>query len=179
MNRWLVLALGSSLSLACGLRGAQADEISAGNWQKHEYNFRVLGFTSTYSCDGLADKLRALLLAAGARADARSTGGACSRGYGNPDKFASAKLTFYTLSPGEPQGQVAITGSWRAVEFTGRRPRELDLGDCELMDQFRQSVLPLFSVRNLVNQVSCIPNQASGSVINLKFESFQADKGKK
>ena len=29
-----------------------------GTWQSHKYTFQFLGFTSTYSCDGLADKLR-------------------------------------------------------------------------------------------------------------------------
>ncbi len=41
-------------------------------WQKHEYTFAYLGFTSTYSCDGLADKLKILLIASGARKDSKS-----------------------------------------------------------------------------------------------------------
>ena len=71
----------------------------AGAWQEHKYSFQYMGFTSTYSCDGLADKLKVLLLAAGARADVKSQPGACASGYGRPDKFARADLTFYTLQP--------------------------------------------------------------------------------
>ena len=65
----------------CGLSfSVVADEPSAtdatqGVWQKHEYSFQFLGFTSTYSCDGLASKLKVLLIAAGARADAKTTAG--------------------------------------------------------------------------------------------------------
>lgn len=45
-----------------------ADQPSApGLWQKQEYSFLFMGFTTTYSCDGLADKLKLLLIAAGAR----------------------------------------------------------------------------------------------------------------
>jgi hypothetical protein len=41
-----------------------------------------MGFTSTYSCDGLADKIKVLLIAAGARRDSKSRPGACASGFG-------------------------------------------------------------------------------------------------
>ena len=88
---------------------------ATGVWQKHEYRFSFVGFTTTYSCDGLADKLKLLLLAAGARKDAKSQPAACARGFGRPDKFASAYLTFYTLStPGADQA-----GAGRSSGRTG------------------------------------------------------------
>jgi hypothetical protein len=172
-------ALKHSFALViCGLSiPAMADAPSAadpeqGVWQKHEYSFQFLGFTTTYSCDGLASKLKVLLIAAGARADAKSTSEACARGYGSPDKFARARLTFYTLAPvgnGENKDP-SINGVWRSVTFADRSPRELRLGDCELVEQFRDRVLPMFVTRNVENRMTCVPNQLSGSVINLKFE---------
>src|SRR5580698_6865759 len=79
----LIFGFGSAV-----LAADRAPESGQGVWQKHEYNFQFLGFTTTYSCDGLANKLKVLMIAAGARADAKSTSGGCSRGYGVPDKFA-------------------------------------------------------------------------------------------
>jgi hypothetical protein len=158
-----------------------ADEPSAANpepgvWQKHEYSFQYLGFTTTYSCDGLASKLRVILIAAGARADAKSTSDGCARGYGRPDKFARARLTFYTLAPlGNAENATPPTnGVWRVVAFADRSPREVALGDCELMEQFRNQVLPMFTTRNVDSRMTCIPNQLSGSLISLKFEVFAA-----
>jgi hypothetical protein len=171
------------LGFACVICGfsitAFASESSAANpeqgvWQKHEYSFQFLGFTTTYSCDGLASKLKVLLIAAGARADAKSTSGACARGYGAPDKFARAYLTFYTLAPvanGE-NSSPPTNGVWRQVALADRSPRELRLGDCELVEQFRDKVLPMFTTRHVENQMTCVPKQLSGSVINLKFEVF-------
>ena len=145
-------------------------------WQERDYSFAFLGFTTTYSCDGLADKLKVLLLAAGARSDAQARPGACAGGYGRPDKFARAELKFYTLVPDTVEGGDAgpIDGIWRPVEFAPHRPRELSNGDCELVQQFKSSLLPLFSTRNVTENTTCIPNQESGSVIDLKFEALGA-----
>jgi len=108
---------------------ARADDTAAsmgtpGTWQSHKYSFQFMGFTSTYSCDGLADKLKTLLLAAGARADAKSRPGACASGFGRPDKFARADLTFSTLSPapGDAASDAKpVNGVWRTVTFTSRK----------------------------------------------------------
>jgi len=152
-----------------------------GTWQSHKYTFQFLGFTTTYSCDGLADKLKIVLLAAGARADVKSVPGACASGFGRPDKFARADLTFYTLTPADSGASAGagVQGAWRPVTFAARQPQQLALGDCELMEQFRQQVLPMFSTRNVVSNTTCIPHQESGSNIDLKFDAFAAVPGKK
>ena len=169
-----IVICGFGVTALAGETSATAPE--QGVWQSHEYSFQFLGFTSTYSCDGLASKLKVLLIAAGARADAKSTGDACAHGYGIPDKFARASLTFYTLAPLQAGESVSppINGAWRSVALADRSPREVRLGDCELVEQFRDKVLPMFTTRNVENRMTCVPNQLSGSVINLKFEVFAA-----
>jgi hypothetical protein len=161
---------------------ALADDASAsgaalGSWQTHKYSFQFLGFTSTYSCDGLADKLKKLLVAAGARADLKSQPGACASGFGRPDKFARADLTFSTLAPldgAAAAGGTPVKGTWRSVTFARNSPRDLQVGDCELVEQFRQQVLPLFTTRNVASNTTCVPHQESGSIIDLKFDSLTA-----
>ena len=179
----LVIAILGGFSLLISLlipRAGFADEPSArepGVWQKHEYSFVFMGFTSTYSCDGLADKIKLLLIAAGARHDAKSQPGACANGFGRPDKFARASLTFYTLAPGgpdTPQGTNQVDGVWGPVAIADRSPRDLGTGDCELVEQFRNNVLPMFTTRNVDDHTTCVPHQDSGSVIGLRFESFTA-----
>jgi hypothetical protein len=174
-------------ALACSLCGiafaaspARAESVAQpGAWQKHEYVFVFMGFTSTYSCDGLADQLHRLLLAAGARPDAHATPGACTAPFGKPDKFARADLSFYTLAPtaAATTGKEAGAGTWRAVRLAANSPHELGAGDCELVEQFREQVLPLFTTRNLDNHTTCVPHQLSGTTIDLKFEVFAAAPG--
>ncbi|HSZ09330.1 MAG TPA: hypothetical protein VK794_12400 [Steroidobacteraceae bacterium] len=177
----LVMSLGAVLfGVSLGSISVADDSTSSpapepGIWQKHEYTFRFLGFTSTYSCDGLADQLRVLLIAAGARRDSKSRAGVCASGYGRPDRLPQANLTFYTLTPVGGAGDAGgprVPGTWRPVMIATRMPRELTLGDCEVVEQFRTLVLPMFTVRNIDDHTTCVPHQESGSVINLKFETF-------
>jgi hypothetical protein len=154
-------------------------------WQKHEYSFTFMGFTSVYSCDSIADDLKRLLLAAGARADAKAVPLACGRDFGRPSKLAGAYLTFFTLAePGpathdESGGAPAAKtlGVWRSVEFlshspSGTGPLNLALGSCELVEQFRKEILPMFTTRSVLDKTVCVPHQLSGSGIDLHFEAL-------
>jgi hypothetical protein len=177
--RAAILGLAGTMLLCAAALAADAPDLPAarGSWQTHKYSFQFLGFTTTYSCDGLADKVKELLLAAGARADAKSQPGACAAGFGRPDKFARANLTFSTLAPVDAAAAAdgkPVNGIWRSVIFARYSPRNLRIGDCELVEQFRQQVLPMFTTRNVVSNTTCIPHQESGSVIDLKFDSFSA-----
>ena len=181
-TRWKLAAVLSCVlcSALLGSSASLADAPSPGEpgvWKKHEYSFTFLGFTSTYSCDGLADKLRLLLIASGARPDAKARAGACASEFGRPDKFAHADLTFYTLAPwltATASDALPVNGIWQPVSLADRSPRELSTGDCELVDQFRTMVLPMFTTQNIDNHTTCVPHQLSGSVIDLKFQSFTA-----
>jgi hypothetical protein len=151
-----------------------AAEQSLGVWQKHEYRFAYMGFTSTYSCDGLASKIKLLLIAAGARSDVKSQPGACAN-FGQPDKFANATVTFYTLAPAAADASAdakPVSAAWRQVSLSTLPPHDLGRGDCELIEQFRHSVLPMFTTRNIEDHVTCVPHQLSGSNIDLRFESL-------
>jgi len=177
-RHWAICAGLGLLGALWGAVTVRADDAvtSPGVWQKHQYSFDYFGFTSTYSCDGLADKLRRLLIAAGARKDAKATSGPCASAFGRPDKLARADLTFYSLVP-DPSGTAAAgqaaNGFWQPVELAPRTPRELELGDCELVDEFVSKVLPLLAVRNVENHTTCIPHQVAGSSFSVKFESFE------
>lgn len=170
-----VLSLGGGAALA-----ASPDESATtepGTWQARELNFQFFGFTSTYSCDGLADTLKVMLKTLGV-AKGLKVFPVCTRGYGRPDKLAAASLKFQTLQPQDAvrgdAGSAAspVPGSWRPVEFAWHKPYELGRGDCELVEQFANKILPLFATRNVQRNISCVPHQESGSVFDLTFEVF-------
>jgi hypothetical protein len=168
-------ALAALLAFHTCLADESTAESTAGIWQKHEYRFAYMGFTSTYSCDGLASKIKVLLIAAGARSDVNSRPGACASNFGQADKFANATVTFYTLAPATADASADATpvnAAWRQVSLSTLPPHDLGRGDCELIEQFRHSVLPMFTTRNIEDHVTCVPHQLSGSNIDLRFESL-------
>ena len=178
----------AAVMAAMAFAAAAADSVSAdapgespatqaGSWQSHTYQFHYMGFTATYSCDGLADKLQLLLRVAGARADAKVIP-SCVRGYGVPDKLVQAKVVFSTLqlaNATSPEASASaaksVQGVWRQVELASQHPFELQAGDCELVEQFRDTLLPMFATRNVKSQITCVPHQSSGG-FGLSFEGF-------
>ncbi|HEY3731663.1 MAG TPA: hypothetical protein VGL28_10450 [Steroidobacteraceae bacterium] len=162
--------------LGSGAVTASADvttgaDTTQGSWQSHDYQFHYMGFTSTYSCDGLADKLTLLLHLSGAGPDSKAIP-LCSRGFGAPDRLAEARLKFSTLksSNAAASSDTDVAGTWRHVEFSPRHPFELQTGDCELIEQFHDNLLPLFDARNVQYQITCVPHQESGSRYSLSFD---------
>ena len=71
-----IVYFGSASAAPAGA-AAEAPPPELGIWAEQNYSFVHLGFTATYSCDGLADKLTYLLRAAGARADIQARALGC------------------------------------------------------------------------------------------------------
>lgn len=161
-------------ALALALPSAAADEGAVGTWQKHQYTLHYMGFTTTYSCDGLEEKMRELLLWAGARSDAKSSAFGCDRGFGMPSKFASAEITFYTLATAPAGSADGVAATWRKVQWAPHRPQQLADGDCELVEQFRDQVLPMFTTRDVNNHTHCVPNELNPGDLDLGFEVLVA-----
>jgi len=176
-------ALGIAVVLSGAVRadtatptGATPDGGGPGIWQQHKYTFNFMGFTTIYSCDGLEDKLKLLLKLSGAGPGTQVMA-SCARGDGMPDKLAMAYLTFSSLQPATSPaalnaGPEGAPGSWRHVALSPRHPNQLELGDCELIEEFRDRVLPLFTTRNISNDVTCVPHQISGSNYRLSYDVF-------
>jgi hypothetical protein len=152
----------------------------AGAWQRHEISVQYLGFMSAYSCDWLDYKLKMLLRASGARRDVTSTT-SCRRISG-PSSGAAATLTFYTLSPMGPGAEPAslnsapatTAGTWQTVTLRDRSPSDLRASDCELLELFRDQILPAFTTRQVEDRTHCLPGEVLAGAMNLKFEVFEA-----
>jgi hypothetical protein len=159
--------------LAAALVAAAATPVYAeadpGSWQIQKTELSYMGFTTTYSCDGLQSQLQMLLRQLGASSDAKVQAYGCDR-FNAPSKFARATLNFATLHPVASDTDPSVPGSWRTIEFAPHRPFALGEGDCELIEQFRDKVLPLFATRALDGRFNCIPHQVS--TFSLKFEVF-------
>ncbi len=136
----------------------------AAHWEQRKLDFTYQGFTSHYSCDGLRDNVRDLLIALGARKrdlEIQSTGCVHLTGV---EPFPGVRGTFWVLVPGtaadaDQAGGKLQTTHWQTVDLVRLNTIVGDQGQCELLEQLKKQVLPLFTSRNLNFHSSCVPHQ--------------------
>ncbi len=169
-------ALAAGLALA-GTALAADSAVEPGSWQPHKLTFNYIGISPTYSCEGLQQNLSYLLSRAGVRLDGPVVPESCPRGFGQPSSLVSARLRFSNLKPvgdGDSNaGGATVPGTWRQVTI---QPQTSDFtlhgGDCELVQEFKDVVLPLLAVRNVKSNLFCIPHQTNGFQFSLSFQVF-------
>jgi hypothetical protein len=138
-------------------------------WREHRVNFHYFGRTSLYSCDGLRDKVRALLIELGARRDLRiTTAGCIDLRFPNPSAglsivFSVPTLASRQLAAARPGDLAPVEARYSAFTLTRDAFRNLDVGDCELIEEFAQQLLPKLSTRNVTQKITCVPHQLSGN----------------
>ncbi len=169
------------LALGAGATVHSADEPPTPSvpavWKQHKLDFVYFGRTSRYSCLGMRDKVRALMLDVGVRNDLKIQMYGCE----------IDRIRLRDISPGlilhfsAPQPADHADGQGKPfdahyVTFDFRQDplRNLNIGDCELVEEFARQVLPLLSTRNLKKDITCVPYQQSGSVFRVSGEVLVA-----
>lgn len=152
------LAVVTALTMAA-MVAITAQAQTPARWETRSVQFHYSGFTADYSCDGLEDKLRHLLRRIGARDDLEVRTTACAHGMGRPEPFVNALVTFAIPVALEGDGAGDLVADWQNVRLDTRHPVRLDRGDCELMEQFRDQILPLLSHRIVSERLDCVPGQ--------------------
>ena len=169
----LLLAM---LLAALPLAASAGDAVLAA-WKHHRIEFTYMGFTTLYTCDGLRGKVRNLLRHVGAREDMKVTTSGCEFHPGEIARLPHLRLDFHVPAPresGERDAGAPVPAEWRPVIIRRDQPRNLGVGDCELVEQFRDHVLPVFATRDLAGRVTCVPHQLSGSSFDLRFTVLAA-----
>jgi hypothetical protein len=167
------------LLLACA--GALADEVPVtAGWVPREFRYTFQGFTAKYSCDGLRDRIKVVLLQLGARKqDLTVSPTGCSAGFGRPTIFPGVSVKMSVLEPlsekSAPDIQ-PVAALWRNVDVSRREPLRA-AGDCELTEQIKQSILPLFTTRNVEYKSTCVPHQLTPGGTTLKADVLVAVPG--
>jgi hypothetical protein len=171
-----------ALSLIAGALAQPAAESNPPTWvvwTPKELRFVYMGFTTHYSCDGLADKMRAILLQLGARPDLKVRELPCSGSLGRPTEFPGVTVNVNVLTPWDATSANAtvtpIPAHWKLVELSTERDPLREAGDCELVEQVKAHVLPLFTARNIDYHSTCVPNQLQIGGTVLKAELLIAD----
>ena len=166
------LCLGLLAALSAIAEETQPAEEPAA-WTMHEVDLQYMGFTTRYTCGGLKSKVKLLLKHMGVRDDVKILERGCEFGYQKVADFPRLKITFWAPTvpkPGDKDVGDPVLGVWKAVTIKRDSPKGLEMGDCELVELFRDRVLPKFLTRDLQGGINCIPHQLVGNRIDLRFE---------
>jgi hypothetical protein len=141
-------------------------------WKEQHINFFYMGRTARYSCEGLRDKVRAMLLDLGARRDLKIAAVGCEDYDRVRVKSMAPSLNIIFSAPALPdtsakplhEGDLAATDArFETFTITSDAFRNMGIGDCELVEEFTHQILPKLVTRDLKRDITCVPYQQSGS----------------
>jgi len=151
-------------------------------WTAKELRFTYMGFTSKYSCDGLRERIRSVLLKLGARPDLQVSQGPCAAPLGTPTPFPAVTIKMNVLEPASSAHPVngsappqVVPAHWQRVDLTGSNDAVKEAGDCEVIEQIKHSILPQFTTRNVDYKSTCVPNQLTLGGTQLRADVLVAD----
>lgn len=170
----LVLAA-ASLSLPGAAFAASAESVESAVWKEHKVQLHYYGFTTLYTCDGLEDKVKQILVTFGARKDAKVLASGCDNGNYAPSRSAWINATFHTLQPGAPSDKEApVMAKWEAVELAPRRPISMGTGECEVVDVLRKTITGNFALRDTDFRASCMSGQVALANYHVRAQALIA-----
>jgi hypothetical protein len=156
-------------------------------WREVHVDFSYFGRTSRYSCEGLRGKVRSLLSQLGARRDLRLYASGCEE-TGNPPRlgrmnpgvtmiFSAPAPAAASARPMRSTAPAPVQARYQPFIITVDAFRNMGVGDCEFVADFVRQVLPRFAVRNLQQDIRCLPNQLIGSRYRVQGEVLKAEQG--
>jgi hypothetical protein len=166
-----------AMAAQAGLNGPVAPVAAV--WKERHVEFSYMGRTARYSCEGLRDKVRAMLLDMGARRDLTLVALGCEGDAHARVSVAGPHLSITFSAPALPDpaakpvraGDLAATDArFVAFSITTDAFRNMGIGDCELVEQFARQILPKLVTRDVRQDITCVPNELSGSHYLLRGE---------
>jgi hypothetical protein len=170
---WAVLAVGTIfLTPLASAAAAEAGGAIAAVWKEQHIIFSYLGRTARYSCQGLRDKVGAMLIELGVRRDLQITALGCEGAAAGMQGaalgpslglvFSAPALPDAAAKPLHAGDLAAVDARFEAFTLTHDAFRNMDIADCELVEQFAQQILPKLAARHVTQDITCVPLQRSG-----------------
>jgi hypothetical protein len=151
-------------------------------WAPKEVQFTYMGFTTHYTCDGLRDAVKDMVLQLGARKDdLKVYEQPCSGNPDRPNPFPGVRIKMSVLQPApatlSPDAQL-VEAHWTTVKLPQRSNLLDAAGQCELLEQVKQKILPLFTTRNVDLHATCVPHELEPLGTRLQAEVLITDQKK-
>jgi hypothetical protein len=162
----------AAVLVATPVRGAENPVAAV--WRERHIDFVYVGRTARYSCDGLRDKVRAMLLDLGARRDLKIAAIGCEGEDHLRIVFSAPALPDSSAKPLRVGDLAATAARFMAFTITSDAFRNMGLADCELVQEFTRQILPTLVTRNVRREITCLPLPKTGSRFWVRGEILQS-----
>jgi hypothetical protein len=166
-------------------------------WKAQEIAFTYQSFTTFYSCSSLEAKIRRLLIAVGAEPNLKIRTRGCfssseiarmpyveiqvvSPVEATPEELAELDKTRSTRelaarvrgdSKQAERAEAQFPAQWTQVSLS-RGKLNLEPGDCELIEQLKEKVLPKLAIKVIEDRTECTPHRISMTQPRLVVEAL-------
>lgn len=170
------LLLGTAL-YAQSVSASEVPQPTSAVWKPYELDFHYFGSTTYYNCSALESRLEQLLQEIGADKETHVTVTGC---FGPADlgKMLTAHIRVRMPVSSEPQSQ-SFPVSSKTVTLKAGRTGESGSGDCELLEQVRDQLLPAFKLQLVKDDLGCVPGQATYAGRSLQVMALLPEPAKK
>ncbi|MGC3982527.1 MAG: hypothetical protein QM808_14855 [Steroidobacteraceae bacterium] len=168
--RCWVVALAGGLLTTLPAVAVESAQVQA-RWQAYELNFSYMGFTTYYSCDGLRQRMEELLKQLGARADVSVSVLGCAGE--DISRMLMTRIKVALPVAGDASGE-SFNAAPATVTLKSMRPGDIGSGECELLEQVRDRVLPALQLKAQGDNLVCVPGHASAGQRTLRVQALVA-----
>ena len=182
--------------LAAVAHAADDQDVVQATWKPAEIKYSYTGFTTAYDCLAFQSKMKAILKAVGAHEHTKVLATGCPISRVSRDFFVTittatpvigdrAEMSSQDRSRQELLAKLGVKNdldqqfpaTWKRVDLSDDRRLDLQPGDCELMDDLKDKVLPKLGVKIVEEDVVCTPRQTSIRTPKLVVEALVPVKG--
>jgi len=182
--RIVQMLAGVGLMLAASAGWADTGDAISAVWKEQHLSFLYMGRTSRYTCDGLRDKVRAMLIDLGARRDLEITALGCEPPaaqvrIASPGPSLNIVVSTPALSAPKLKAQHArdlrlVVARFEPFIITSNAFRNMGIADCELVEEFTHQILPKLVTRGVTQDITCVPFEESGGRYLVRGEILRA-----
>lgn len=175
----LMSAVALALSVMSSAAFAADEAPTPSRWKLQELTYSHNAYTTAYDCDSAADKIKAILVAAGAHPDTQVRANGCPSNRPSRNFFVtittaiavpaadmkdsssdkSREELLKRLGSKAHVSSEEFPASWKSVELSKERRLDIRPGDCELVEGLSKRVLPKLGIKIEEERISCTPNQ--------------------
>lgn len=153
------MALLFGVCLAAGAAQAADEPATQASWQSYEVDFPYMGFGSYYSCTGLEDRLEEYLRQLGARKDVKVMATGCAASDVSNSIWTHVRVSL--PAPADASAQDTFPAAQKTVKLSTQPYGEAGSGNCDLLEQMRDRLLPKLKLKAVDDNLHCVPRQAS------------------